>query len=196
MDYENDSSWVQGMLHPGENLIWTGRPQKLRFFQREDLVMIPTGIVMIAFGVFLITRFFTGESGSEAPLFAKVFMGFWLFSVVCMTFARPAVNYLRKRKQRYALTSQRVIVDCGRERRTLELTKLPPIRVTQRSDGSGSIFFGENAVSYGRGSIFGTRRASVYWGNELALWDLADVNQVEYRIRSAADQAVAARNAD
>ena len=185
MDYENDTGWVRGTLLPGENLLWTGKPERVRFFRKEDLLTIPGGLIMMAFGIFIMTRMFDAET----PLFAKIFMGVWLAMAAAITFFRPAADYLRKKRSRYALTSRRIIVDSGSQRRSLELTNLPALSVTRRRDGSGTIAFGETGGLYRRFNVPFNRRTGALYADVLELADLAEVDRVEYRIRTAAEQA-------
>lgn len=189
MDFENDTSWVRGILHPDETLIWTGRPRKVFLFQKEDLVALPVGVAMIIFGIYFIQALLRSADSGPGTTYGIVFMCVFLLVALWMTVGRPLLSYRNRKKARYALTSRRLIVDDGKERKSLDLTNLPNMTVTQRSDGSGNIAIGERTVTYRRKSSYRS-----YQVPELLLENLENVNQVEYRIRSAVDQALAARN--
>ena len=104
---------------------------------------------------------------------------------------------LQTRKARYALTSQRIITKVSNRIRTLDLCNLPPITVSQKADGTGDIRFGETVSSQrnASGLYFGSTR-SYSTGAVLELQSIPDVNRVEYRIRTAVEQALAARRSN
>ena len=190
MDYENDTTWVRGMLHPGENLLWTGKPEKVRIFGKEDVFLIPFSLFWCGFVAFSVWNTWRDEDGG---MFSKLFMipfvaaGFWLL------IGRFAVKLLSAKNERYALTSQRVIVRKGKTTKSLDLLDLPRMSVTQREDGSGDIRFGESTDYYRRSGSF-SWGSSAYQASLLELRGIPDVNRLEYRIRTAADQLREARN--
>ena len=190
MVYESDTSWVRELLQPGENLLWTGRPEKLRLFEHEDRKLVPISLVWCAITGFLI--WMTWVRGGNAPSmtiprlltipFAAV--GIWLL------IGRFVWRFVSGKKERYALTDRRVIIRKDGSSRSLELTNLPRMNVTRYGDGSGEISFGEE-TTYGntRRSYGGRTFTAAYYHDLPKLRVLSDVEQVEHRIRQAVRQA-------
>ena len=148
---------------------------------------IPFSLIWCGFVVFW--EYTTLKSG--APVFFLLFGILFVLAGLFLTVGRFLLAAYRDRRTSYALTSERIIAQTGSTRKALELATLPRMSVIQRSDGTGDIRFGEMAV-YGR--MAGLE--SVRFHNQSSLMELRnipDVNQVEYRIRTAADQAVRAR---
>lgn len=190
MEYENDTSWVRGMLQPGENLLWTGKPEKLRLLGKEDIYMIPFSLVWCGFLAFMISMVWKSDSPPMVRLFFIPFIlaGLWLLV------GRFLPKLLTAKKERYALTSQRVVIQKGKTTRSLELTNLPAMSVTRRSDGSGDIRFGDGAAYYRDFNGFRWNAGGSYQTTLPELRAIPDVDRVEYRIRQAAEQLRQSRN--
>jgi len=186
VDYENDTAWVRGMLYPDENLLWAGKPGKGHFFRREDAVLLLPLLPFCAFAALWICL----SIRHGAPLIGTLW-GVLVFSA-CLywTLGRVIVKRIREKKNRYALTSQRIIIQTGRISKSLDLNYLPRVTVTRFADGNGDIRFGESENIFKRMG-FGYERTYTSPLAELA--NIPDVNGVAYRIRNAVDQALRAR---
>ena len=191
MDYENDTSWVRGMLQPGENLLWTGRPEKLRLLGKEDFYLIPFSLFWCGFAGF--ATWMVWKDGS-APLAPRLFMLPFILAGLWLLAGRFIVKSVSVKKQRYALTSRRIIIRKGRKATSLDLGSLPPMSVLRRDDGSGDIRFNDGTAYYraynGPGWNTGTRSHTVF----PELLALPDVDRVEYRIRQAVEHLRSTQN--
>lgn len=193
MDYENDTAWVRKMLYPGENLLWTGKPAKGHFFRKEDIVLIPFGIMWCGFVIFWLFSAFK----SNAPIFLKLWGIFFLLIGLGSTVGRLFFRSRQEKRTCYALTSQRIFAKVGNHIKTLDLCNLPHMSVNQRTDGTGDIRFGETGPIRRTATGFGDGMDQSYSRSALLeLQNIPDVNQVEYRIRTAVEQALAARRSD
>ncbi len=197
MEYENDSSWVRGMLQPGETLLWSGRPGKVRVFGKEDVILIPFSLVWCGFLAFSVWSTWSESGGNLiAGIFPKLFLIPFVVAGLWLLVGRFVVKVVSAKKECYALTSQRIIIQKGKTTRSLELTDLPPMSVTQRSDGSGDILFGDafRRYNYTNGSRIGFswNTGGSYQTTLTEFRAISDVSRVEYRIRQAADRARAA----
>ena len=184
MDYENDTSWVRGMLQPGENLLWTGRPEKVRLLGKEDAFLIPFSLFWCGFlaVMILLTRNTPGSQMFRIFMIPFGAAGLWLLV------GRFIAKFVSAKKQRYALTNRRVILQTGKSTKSLELLSLPDMSVLRRNDGSGDICFGGNPYTRSYSIPGGTRRNATYHPNIDQMLGIPDVDRVEYRIRQAADQ--------
>ena len=194
MDYENDTTWVRGILHPGENLLWSGKPGKGHLFSKEDAMRLPFGIIWCGFAIFWEI---TALRDENAPFIFKLWGIPFILVGLFTTVGHFFVKKHRAKRSSYALTSQRIISKLGNQIQTLELCNLPHISVNQRADGTGDIRFGEVVTNRRYASTvnnnvdgFSSTRAVLEFQN------IPDVNQVEYRIRTAVEQALAARRSE
>ena len=126
MDYENDTSWVRGMLHPGENLLWTGRPGKGHLLRKEDIFLIPFSLIWCGFVVFW--EYTALKSG--APVFFLLFGILFVLAGLFLTVGRFLLAAYRGRRTSYALTSERIIAQTGSTRKALN----QPLLVEQIED--------------------------------------------------------------
>ncbi|MBN8989683.1 MAG: PH domain-containing protein [Rhizobiales bacterium] len=151
---------IRKELAPGERLLWSGSPVRGLRFENADLSKSGFGLIFFSFAAFWIHGVWSQSSAAnsaQSPLFALfgvpfVLIGFYLlvghffWSALC-----------RKRTE-YAVTNQRVIVRSGifsTTTKSIEYRKIPTLTLTEKSDASGTIQFGEtkadhsgDAVSY------------------------------------------------
>lgn len=186
MEFENDTSWVRGMLYPGENLLWTGKPGKGHFFRKEDAVHFLPLLLTGGFAVF----WFYGASRSGMSKFGILWGCLVLLLSLYFSVGRLIIKRFKEKKNRYALTSQRIIIKTGQISKSLDLNYLPRMTVLRFADGSGDIRFGESEPAFSRRG-YGYERDYVRAVAELC--NIPDVNNVEYRIRTAVEQALRAR---
>ena len=193
MDYENDTSWARGLLRPGENLLWTGKPEKVRLLRKEDLFLIPVGLLLAAFFAFVFIPMLLKSEG-PARYVATPLVCVFLLIALWMALVRPVTRYFGLKKAMYALTSQRVVAAQGKNVKSLELLALPPITVKRRKDGSGSVCFGGGTQTYSYSGGMRRGRRTVTYAPELEFADVPEVDQVENRVRQAVEQAKRAVN--
>jgi Bacterial PH domain len=115
------------------------------------------GVVFFSFSVFWMLGAWSQTSNSNSiqsvvfPLFGIPFVliGFHLF------IGHFFWSALRRKFTEYAVTNQRVIMCSGifsKTTQSIEYRKIPTLTVTEKSDGSGSIQFGETkAINAGEG---------------------------------------------
>lgn len=190
MHYENDTSWARELLQPGENLLWSGKPEKVRLFEKEDQKLVPFSLLWCAITVFLIwIAWMRGGSNPALTVprllvipFAAV--GLWLLV------GRFIWRFISEKKERYALTDCRVILRLSNGVQSLDLTNLPQMNVSRYSDGSGEISFGEETAYVNTRRPRGGRAntATVHYVLP-KIRSVSDVDRVEYRIRQAVTMA-------
>jgi hypothetical protein len=139
---------VRTELTAGERLLWSGRPRTGVIFRLADGFNLLFGIIWLCFVSYWL--FFAYQSGASI-LFMAFGLPFLLVGLY-MTVGRLVTDALQRKKMVYAVTNQRVIILQGiwnRSVHSLNLRSLPETQLITRSDGSGSIFFGQ-AATYGR----------------------------------------------
>lgn len=189
-EYENDTSWVRGSLQPGENLLWSGRPVKVRLFEHEDRKLVPISLVWCAITGFLI--WLTWVRGGSAPSLAipRLFVIPFAAAGLWLLIGRFVWRIISGKKERYALTDRRVIIRKGGSPQSLELTELPRMNVTRYGDDSGEISFGEETTYGNTCRPYGGHTYTAAYHHDLPKFRvIPDVEQVEHRIRQAVRQA-------
>jgi Bacterial PH domain len=144
----------------GERVLWSGSPLAGLRFDSESLARSGFGFVFLSFSLFWIHGAWNQSSNSNSvqsvvfPLFGVPFVlvGFHLF------IGHFFWSALRRKFTEYAVTNQRVIVRSGifsKTTQSIEYRKIPTLTVTEKSDGSGSIQFGEaKAINAGEGASY------------------------------------------
>lgn len=102
-----DDTLARGVLHPGERLLWVGRPER-RFFRPESLFAVAFGVVSLCSGsLFLLWRATTPTPHFGPPMAVGI-------AAVVIGFVVPGSNIyagLRRRSaSTYVLTDSRALV--------------------------------------------------------------------------------------
>src|SRR4051812_49784707 len=94
-----------GMLDAGEQVVWSGRPNTLRYAFRNSLVTLPFGIVFLTFSLFWVYGARSGAGGNTA---------FWLLGIPFVAVGAgmvlsPLWHLFRSARTTYVLTNRRAL---------------------------------------------------------------------------------------
>ena len=165
-----DYDFCQPYLVNGESILWTGKPEKGVFFFRQDLLLLPFGLIWLSFS--LLWEFLAFQSG-----------GSWIFLLwglpfiaigVYLVFGRFLQELYLQGKIFYVVTNKKILIKRGRSIRLYDGKDLPPMDVEIHRNGNGTILFCEEVYTR-RG-----RRHRTYF----ALENLADVAEAQNAISS------------
>src|SRR5215831_11514214 len=129
-------------LDSGEKLLWVGRPAQGIVLTRQDWYLIPFGVLLVAAGL----RFIP--------------MGIYILIV-----GRLLADLWYRSRLIYGVTDRRAIILSGMRRRFVQsiyFSSLITLKLEERRNRSGTIYFGEDHPSYRHepdphdGSEFGT----------------------------------------
>lgn len=135
-------------LGSGEQLLWGGQAsRRLVALRMSDLVHVPMGVVSLLVGMNL-NRFggfsAVGADSSPGPsmftLVGTFFVAFGLFELL----GRHVINFVRRHRTSYALTTDRVFIRTGvfqQVTRQRNLTPSDPPEFSIGSNGTGTIVF-------------------------------------------------------
>lgn len=151
-------SVLQNELNPNEQLLWAGRPRQGFLLRASDGLLIPFSLMWGGFAFVWEFEVVT----TDAPFFFKLW-GIPFVLVGCyFIFGRFFTDANQRAATIYGVTNERVIIVSGVFRRnvkSLNLRTLTDVSVSQRSDGSGTITFGQLPPFYwyahGMGQSFG-----------------------------------------
>ena len=178
----DDYSFARTFLTPGETILWRGKPVRGHLFGPQDVFMIPFSIMWFAFAI----NWESGVITTGAPLFFKLWGIPFILVGLYITVGRFFhMAYLRKRTA-YVITNQKLIRKRGGKIDMLDAKTMPAIHVTARTDGTGTIRFGQ-AMYYYRGRQRYTNQTS--WGPndyQFTLENIPDVGRVQQILHSIA----------
>jgi hypothetical protein len=127
-----------------EQLLWSGMPRQGLCFRSSDWLAVPFSLMWGGFAIFWE---YSASTTRDAPIFMTLwgipFVLIGLYMIVGRFFGDA---FLRSRTY-YGVTDQRVIIVDGlfnRQVKSLPLTTLSDISLSERSNRSGSITFGTN----------------------------------------------------
>lgn len=132
---------IQAELEPSEKLLWAGQPPQGFKFHTSDIFWIPFSFLWGSFAIFW--EYLAIESNAPFP-FALFGIPFVLVGLYIM-FGRFFVEIKHRKKTFYGLSNERVIIVSGLFRkkvRSLNLRTLTDISLSETSNGSGTITFG------------------------------------------------------
>lgn len=170
----DDYSFARPYLGPGETILWRGRPEKGNLLGPQDVIMIPFSIFWCGFAVFW---FVTALTVAPFPfaLFGIPFVCVGLYLTVGRFFHTSAT----RKQTAYVITDQKIIRKRGNRIDMLDAKTMPTIHVTARTDGTGTIRFGEPVYHY-------RRRGYHYQESLFSLDNIADVARVQRILHSIA----------
>ncbi len=179
---------AQSEMDAGENLLWAGRPTPGRSLGPAIPKML-VGIPVTGFAIFWIwgaTGFGSGMPHASDPFaFFPLFgVPFVLIGLAMLT--APLWVYLKAGRTVYAVSSRRaLIIISGRSRSVQSFCPqdMEGIRRTERADGSGDIYFAQQAGPYrGRPDLnYDTDYAVI----KVGFTGIPDVRAVERILRDA-----------
>ena len=132
------SVW-QGILEPGETLLWQGRPDACVAFQLSHFLRIVRSVVMLGVFAYMLARLRYGIAS------------YWdIRTIVLVVFFLPVPldlvkSMITRAMQRYALTGNRAIITTnlgpfGRKVQSYPLTPETPLTLIRRARRSGILF--------------------------------------------------------
>jgi hypothetical protein len=131
---------LRSHLDSGEKLLWAGRPVQGVVLTRQDWYLIPFSVLLVAVGLRFISM------GVCILIVGRLFTDLWYRSRLF-----------------YGVTIRRAIILSGRRRRSVQsiyISSLITLKLEERRNRSGTIYFGEDYPSYRHdthdGSEFGT----------------------------------------
>ncbi len=142
-----DERLLQDVLRDGENVIWSGQPDPNILFSKGDIFIVPFSLVWGGGALKAITSTLNKQN-TEA--FEVAFMAFFLFIGFYMVIGRFFYKYWRKKRTLYFITDKRVITVVFGGKKSIDaknISDIPAINKSIRSDGSGTITFGNSKFS-------------------------------------------------
>src|SRR5262245_56900012 len=139
-------------LRANERVFWRGKPATGIRLRGSDAYLIPFSLLWGGFAIFWEASVLTIPKdqpvGFVFPLFGIPFVLVGLYFI----FGRFIFDARSRAKTEYAVTNQRVIIKSGlfsRKIKSLNLNSMPEISFTEKSNGSGTITFGESTSPWG-----------------------------------------------
>lgn len=125
-------------LAGSERLLWSGAPPSGVMFRSSDLFLIPFSLFWCGFVIRWETLALRNDRGTFSIVWGIPFVVVGLY-LVAGRFIHDAWN---RSRTTYTVTSERIVILCGDEEKSLPLKTLSEYSLKTRSDGSGTIQFG------------------------------------------------------
>ena len=146
-------------LLPGERALWVGRPAQGLRFNSADILLVPFTCMWCGFSIF----WEVGVLQTRGP---SMFFAIWGIPFVLvglfMVFGRFLLDATLRRNTAYALTDKRLLIERTNllsDFAVLGAGQLAHARISERSDGSGTITIGSDMI-FSRGGM----------GNGFSIW--------------------------
>jgi len=139
---------IEAELEPGERLLWSGQPRQGLLLRSNDWFMIPFSLLWGGFAIFWelgvlgIVATVAKPMSFVMALFGIPFVLVGLYLIVGRFFVDSRI----RAKTYYGVTHQRAIIVSGllsRKVTSLPFKNMPQVTLTERSDRSGTITFGQ-----------------------------------------------------
>jgi hypothetical protein len=175
-------------LEPGEQLLWSGRPDYQRWFYPLDVLLVSFSVLWGGFAIFWETLALSSHTARDSVIFPLWGIPFVVMGLYLMV-GRFFVRRWRRRRTIYALSDQRAFAITpawprGERVTSVWLGSYPPVDQRLMSKGRGTLWIGSVpgpqkwlAGDYGWP---GAQRAA---GNAVIFSDIPDAAEVYARIR-------------
>jgi hypothetical protein len=165
---------VENELMKGERLLWSGRPDPKRLFARSDAFVIPFSLLWGSFAIFWEISVIR-EGWSFGVIWGIPFVAIGLYMIA----GRFFVKARRRRRTHYAVTDKRVLViDRAGSTRAAFLNSIPTIDTRLRSDGSGTVIFGNPSAMQAAYADSGADFFGSDPGDLVGFFDIPDARSV------------------
>jgi hypothetical protein len=147
---------LQRALLPDERVLWSGEPYRGLIFRPIEAFLIPFSLLWAGFAVFWNFSVWSADQDAAALPF-KLFGLPFLVVGLDVTFGRFFIDVWLRRRLQYAVTNRRILIykkGGTATSKSVDIRHLPSIELSERSDGSGSIRFGQPASLFS-GQNFG-----------------------------------------
>ncbi len=141
-------------LLKGEKIVWTGQPSQGLLFTGQDWLLIPFSLLWGGFAIF----WESSVLATKSPVFMKLWGVPFLLIGLYLVAGRFLLDTWVRRGIRYAVTNQRILIFRSwpfSKFTALRLDHLPDLSLIERSDGRGTIRFGQQVPIGGRTGFFG-----------------------------------------
>ena len=139
MDDLSAATAVQPYIQSGEKILWAGRPGQGLRFQSSDKFLVPFSLLWGGFAMFW-ESMVIAQGG---PFFMKLWGVPFVLVGIYLIGGRFFWDSWVRSKQIYAVTNRRLITLRGKSLISSSLQSLPQLNLNTRSDGSGTITFGQ-----------------------------------------------------
>jgi hypothetical protein len=148
---------LRSHLDSGEKLLWAGRPAQGIVLTQQDWFLIPFSAVWLGIAVY---SFWPKSTKTPEPLALFVaagllFIGIGIYALI----GRFIADLSYRSRLIYGVTDRRAIILSGMRRRSVQsiyLSSLSTLKLEERRDRSGTIYFGDQpSSSYWHGSNYG-----------------------------------------
>ena len=145
MDLIDHQQQLTRELQPGERLLWSGEPRQGLIFRASDALLVPFSMLWAGFAFYW--EFIAIKS--RAPLLFKLWGIPFVLVGLYIVAGRFFWDALTRQTMIYAVTDRRVIIVSNfprRNVRSIPLTTIPEVSISESNDGSGTIVLGAPAL--------------------------------------------------
>ena len=173
-------------LRPGEELLWSGRPDPAVHFTGADAFLIPFTVLWGGFAVV----WNVGVNAAGAPVFMRLWGLPFLAVGAYITVGRFVVKQRRKRVTAYGVTPDRVLIAVGTRRLVESPVRGVPTSTVRSRDGRHvSVTFGTQPA-WMRGGMYANTGMDFFMrgsaGPGVAFYDVAPAEPLLSALKKAA----------
>jgi hypothetical protein len=143
------AAMIRPRLDPGEQIIWSDRPQQGLRLRKQDVFLIPFSLFWCGFAIF----WEVGAMQPGAPDFFPIFGIPFVIMGLYLVAGRFVHDAWRRRHVAYALTDRRLLILSGAKERSVALASLDDIRLEEHGGTRGTIATGPEQSFWANGNI-------------------------------------------
>ena len=129
-----------GVQLPGEEVLWTGQPDPSVIFSKKDLFLIPLTIVSLGLMMWVFKDILDNR------IYKIIAIIYFIFAFLYFLVGRFVIKDRKKKHTFYVITNKRALIFIDNSignTKEVYLNKLHTLTRDIKSDGHGTIYFGE-----------------------------------------------------
>lgn len=138
---------LQGLIQPGEQLLWHGAPATGLRLQKSDLSMIPFSLAFCGFSIFWEVSVIRSGGGLLPCLFGIPFIVIGLYLML----GRFFLDAYNRKNTYYGITSERIIILEPKTVNSMAYHQIPTLELVLEKGELGSVFFSQQTYQDHRG---------------------------------------------
>lgn len=141
------SGVVRGQLRKGEEVLWSGRPDRAVVFSAGDLILVPASLLWSAMALsFAIPMLSAARTGADAVPFVVFFAVPFILMAFYFTVGRLIFRLWVKSRTQYLVTNERVLALSrlfGNNVHASFLDEISEVHGVRSMRGTGTLWFGD-----------------------------------------------------
>lgn len=167
-----EKNFFESFMGMDEYVLWSGKPSRIHYFSKQDLITIPFSLFWLGFSLFWEWQVIQSRQSLFLVLWGMPFVMIGVYLLLIRPFHQASII----RHSYYVITNKQLMIKQGKKISFYTASQLPPVSLKVHRDGTASLYFYETYYQNGRNRMysFGLKNIEDYLGAQNALRQLQE----------------------